>query len=199
MHSSCNWITATTQSSLFSFSFFQHIVCRHHLSSLLCNVQRHPFSRPFIQDVVFSSLLHTDFWQSSQSGISLHRMQLCKKINTWKQAIRGYMQIALVDRQKNALALWNYIYTGTHVRTVSIGVRRAVTEGATNGGHLLGATVGEVETLGPEYGVTAFVGGGNSQCGNSPPTQSFVCICLLVSLTPLRRRLSDRIKRLVFL
>ena len=57
-----------------------------------------------------SCWVHINFWQRRQSSSSLHR---CTYVNKWKQ-------FAWVDNRKNALALWNYIYIGTHWVTVSL-------------------------------------------------------------------------------
>ena len=68
------------------------------------------------------------YWSLTEQSISDFSVQdspVKKKLIPGKRAIRRCKQIMWVNNWKNGWVLWNYIYTGSHVRMVGLGVRQA--------------------------------------------------------------------------
>ena len=80
-----------------------------------------PLEDQCVQCDMMMMMMMIDLWQSRQSEIS--RTGCFSSVNkeiTGKQAMSGCKQIAWITNRNDALVLWNYIYTATHVHSLSL-------------------------------------------------------------------------------
>ena len=114
-------------------------------------------------------------------------MRWCKQL-TW---VESRKQVSWKDTRKNAKALWNNVYTGTHVRIVS----HAITETQSHGERpASNQRVGNAPHL-AEYGSTTWM---RRKSQYSSPPSSTLCICFPRTLTP-ASTLRSEIKRELYI